>query len=119
MIRRPPTSTRTDTLFPYTTLFRSTARVRDRRDEVTFRNPRHRAAEDRDLAAQEIAAARHAAVQALGAARMHVVHLCPVAPGGTTGQVSIPPRGPGSSRFRRSVSDRPSPHRALACGSIA
>src|SRR3546814_7285556 len=28
MIRRPPRSTRTDTLFPYTTLFRSTGRVR-------------------------------------------------------------------------------------------
>src|SRR3546814_9482851 len=27
MIRRPPRSTRTDTLFPYTTLFRSTCRV--------------------------------------------------------------------------------------------
>src|SRR3546814_16230857 len=27
MIRRPPRSTRTDTLFPYTTLFRSTASV--------------------------------------------------------------------------------------------
>src|SRR3546814_12530861 len=27
MIRRPPRSTRTDTLFPYTTLFRSSARV--------------------------------------------------------------------------------------------
>src|SRR3546814_1834136 len=27
MIRRPPRSTRTDTLFPYTTLFRSPARV--------------------------------------------------------------------------------------------
>src|SRR3546814_19062702 len=27
MIRRPPRSTRTDTLFPYTTLFRSTAEV--------------------------------------------------------------------------------------------
>src|SRR3546814_2383346 len=27
MIRRPPRSTRTDTLFPYTTLFRSTAVV--------------------------------------------------------------------------------------------
>src|SRR3546814_7681677 len=27
MIRRPPRSTRTDTLFPYTTLFRSTVRV--------------------------------------------------------------------------------------------
>src|SRR3546814_12469177 len=30
MIRRPPRSTRTDTLFPYTTLFRSDV-VRDRR----------------------------------------------------------------------------------------
>src|SRR3546814_2326479 len=30
MLRRPPGSTRTDTLFPYTTLFRSPAR-RDRR----------------------------------------------------------------------------------------
>src|SRR3546814_8943229 len=29
MIRRPPRSTRTDTLFPYTTLFRSTGRPRD------------------------------------------------------------------------------------------
>src|SRR3546814_15808034 len=28
MIRRPPRSTRTDTLFPYTTLFRSRLRVR-------------------------------------------------------------------------------------------
>src|SRR3546814_13518793 len=28
MIRRPPRSTRTDTLFPYTTLFRSPARQR-------------------------------------------------------------------------------------------
>src|SRR3546814_13966440 len=28
MIRRPPRSTRTDTLFPYTTLFRSLARLR-------------------------------------------------------------------------------------------
>src|SRR3546814_3088482 len=30
MIRRPPRSTRTDTLFPYTTLFRSRARARAR-----------------------------------------------------------------------------------------
>src|SRR3546814_6448335 len=29
MIRRPPRSTRTDTLFPYTTLFRSVFRGRD------------------------------------------------------------------------------------------
>src|SRR3546814_6193626 len=31
MIRRPPRSTRTDTLFPYTTLFRSPARHQSRR----------------------------------------------------------------------------------------
>src|SRR3546814_3878279 len=30
MIRRPPRSTRTDTLFPYTTLFRSAPRIIDR-----------------------------------------------------------------------------------------
>src|SRR3546814_2492848 len=30
MIRRPPRSTRTDTLFPYTTLFRSSIRLFDR-----------------------------------------------------------------------------------------
>src|SRR3546814_5935601 len=33
MIRRPPRSTRTDTLFPYTTLFRSLEFLSDRRDE--------------------------------------------------------------------------------------
>src|SRR3546814_2081444 len=37
MIRRPPRSTRTDTLFPYTTLFRSAAaQERDRADEGDF-----------------------------------------------------------------------------------
>src|SRR3546814_7053935 len=34
MIRRPPRSTRTDTLFPYTTLFRSQDRPARRRDAV-------------------------------------------------------------------------------------
>src|SRR3546814_9174331 len=34
MIRRPPRSTRTDTLFPYTTLFRSLARRHDLVDRV-------------------------------------------------------------------------------------
>src|SRR3546814_8302603 len=33
MILRPPRSTRTDTLFPYTTLFRSSARYRVRRKD--------------------------------------------------------------------------------------
>src|SRR3546814_7394674 len=35
MIRRPPRSTRTDTLFPYTTLFRSNMRVLLIEDEPT------------------------------------------------------------------------------------
>src|SRR3546814_5458093 len=34
MIRRPPRSTRTDTLFPYTTLFRSFTEVVRRHDQV-------------------------------------------------------------------------------------
>src|SRR3546814_7998843 len=34
MIRRPPRSTRTDTLFPYTTLFRSHGRKGQRRSSV-------------------------------------------------------------------------------------
>src|SRR3546814_6144872 len=37
MIRRPPRSTRTDTLFPYPTLFRSWwPEIRDRRDPSTL-----------------------------------------------------------------------------------
>src|SRR3546814_4305375 len=34
MIRRPPRSTRTDTLFPYTTLFRSSVRLLDERIRI-------------------------------------------------------------------------------------
>src|SRR3546814_7426830 len=48
MIRLPPTSTRTDTLFPYTTLFRSTrravARALGRSCEQPPRRTRHRRA---------------------------------------------------------------------------
>src|SRR3546814_8863597 len=43
MIRRPPRSTRTDTLFPYTTLFRS-----PRPDQILDRADHHEAVEDRD-----------------------------------------------------------------------
>src|SRR3546814_13467068 len=44
MIRRPPRSTRTDTLFPYTTLFRSRWRVRRvlRHDEIDEEDDRQR-----------------------------------------------------------------------------
>src|SRR3546814_12095697 len=40
MIRRPPRSTRTDTLFPYTTLFRSSSST-DRLDESRVDRPSH------------------------------------------------------------------------------
>src|SRR3546814_15769005 len=43
MIRRPPRSTRTDTLFPYTTLFRSLWRRRPRRPPRPRLGRRHRA----------------------------------------------------------------------------
>src|SRR3546814_4159021 len=47
MIRRPPRSTRTDTLFPYTTLFRSAGWAwplwrADPRGDRTPNSPRHR-----------------------------------------------------------------------------
>src|SRR3546814_5258840 len=42
MIRRPPRSTRTDTLFPYTTLFRSAARHRQGAGGATRRGGRGR-----------------------------------------------------------------------------
>src|SRR3546814_5648658 len=58
MIRRPPRSTRTDTLFPYTTLFRSEdapghlARRR-RRPESDVRGPRRVQFQDRSLLRSE------------------------------------------------------------------
>src|SRR3546814_14148386 len=48
MIRRPPRSTRTDTLFPYTTLFRSIASVK--RDAVGVLGTVDRAAADAEAA---------------------------------------------------------------------
>src|SRR3546814_1115673 len=45
MIRRPPRSTRTDTLFPYTTLFRSLQRIAER-DHVAGRPLREAVLED-------------------------------------------------------------------------
>src|SRR3546814_12408359 len=40
MIRRPPSSTRTDTLFPYTTLFRSARVVGQRDTDLALRGAR-------------------------------------------------------------------------------
>src|SRR3546814_5056485 len=45
MIRRPPRSTRTDTLFPYTTLFRSPLHVLILDEAQYIKNPNSKAAE--------------------------------------------------------------------------
>src|SRR3546814_6972159 len=57
MIRPPPRSTRTDTLFPYTTLFRSTLSpvVRAHRDKHVFdRNDQHQRPEDQAQHAEDV-----------------------------------------------------------------
>src|SRR3546814_7823811 len=55
MIRRPPRSTRTDTLFPYTTLFRSSAPARRwSSGAVAAEAPlRHSPRDDRSLRSEE------------------------------------------------------------------
>src|SRR3546814_2333491 len=50
MIRRPPRSTRTDTLFPYTTLFRSRRQLLDRLGQLAVERVLAQAADEyRDL----------------------------------------------------------------------
>src|SRR3546814_12336496 len=46
MIRRPPRSTRTDTLFPYTTLFRSVTLTEDRETIAFWAIPKGRKLEE-------------------------------------------------------------------------
>src|SRR3546814_20541033 len=63
MIRRPPRSTRTDTLFPYTTLFRSTP-ARRRRGRAGDRHRRGCRAGAAGMAGGTPPAPRHRAVHA-------------------------------------------------------
>src|SRR3546814_4926751 len=57
MIRRPPRSTRTDTLFPYTTLFRSRARI----GEQVERLARSAGEEGLEAGSADLLPARHVA----------------------------------------------------------
>src|SRR3546814_2109472 len=68
MIRRPPRSTRTDTLFPYTTLFRSLASLADDHEPNAGRQRRDGAHQPRqilDLAQSRDGADHHLARPAL------------------------------------------------------
>src|SRR3546814_3647595 len=68
MIRRPPRSTRTDTLFPYTTLFRSQRHMRPRRGPRLVSGRRHPLLARRHGAEALRPDARRAAGTRLGAA---------------------------------------------------
>src|SRR3546814_17699484 len=65
MLRRPPRSTRTDTLFPYPTLFRSrAAHARGRRRCVPGRRGVHARTRSRRCAATAVLRRRHGAMTA-------------------------------------------------------
>src|SRR3546814_4690867 len=94
MIRRPPRATRTDTLFPYTTLFRSPACAQARRG---------------DRAGADVAAALAAAALR---GRQHLRHGRGPAPGPGRGETKagvgrLPQRaaGPGSGRTEEHTSE--------------
>src|SRR3546814_8083559 len=58
MIRRPPRSTRTDTLFPYTTLFRSPRHSRDGSDSPAPAPKNHPTAQSPPFSPQHLVARR-------------------------------------------------------------
>src|SRR3546814_1954437 len=66
MIRRPPRSTRPDTLFPYTTLFRSFAESLGRQAIVQRRRPCHQPRHDLQHRTSDIFNAQAGALMALG-----------------------------------------------------
>src|SRR3546814_16523892 len=54
MIRRPPRSTRTDTLFPYTTLFRALVAGSERDTKLIFRTLKNTARVFRNAVSEEV-----------------------------------------------------------------
>src|SRR3546814_14681413 len=114
MIRRPPRSTRTDTLFPYTTLFRSLLKQHDAaiigvdiaRDDAgrlarygAVHSRLQRAREDRSRIDQIVAVADHA--RRSGADSRGLFTIVHVGPRRTGPSVHF--RGPGTSRGHAAV----------------
>src|SRR3546814_5529123 len=101
MIRRPPRSTRTDTLFPYTTLFRS---WRDVRSGGSLQSFRSRCLED-------FRPGNAARLRSGGAVRLDGRRLLSApqhVPRGTSGIDAGLPRGEGAHRVARRREDRKS-----------
>src|SRR3546814_11881614 len=69
MIRRPPRSTRTDTLFPYTTLFRSSRRKANRVQQPAANKPSHAQQEEEQKIPPEDLVAKAPATQKKGNAK--------------------------------------------------
>src|SRR3546814_12247173 len=102
MIRRPPRSTRTDTLFPYTTLFRSAADVADVVD-----------VEQQQGAAVRVLQRLPGAGQAIGAQTVEIDAALEV-DGCVPGRRQVPPPVPGRVRSRdRAAIDHALPRKTL------
>src|SRR3546814_16960985 len=69
MIRRPPRSTRTDTLFPYTTLFRSAERAATASADLAAAENAENLREQADKAARDAAKADKTKAHASGGSR--------------------------------------------------
>src|SRR3546814_11592367 len=108
MIRRPPRSTRTDTLFPYTTLFRTDHGSNALGISAAFDQQAHRLAEQAeprqqrprrqaDVALRDVARMVHGAHSALP----HSLYcLClPLEPGARDDQLLAPPHRPAPRRL--------------------
>src|SRR3546814_10844684 len=108
MIRRPPRSTRTDTLFPYTTLFRSHCRACQRE-----RAQNHMAPPQQAVMADWRVSFRHqsAAAGVAGAAGFLGAGVCALQPGGLAAIAS-------GNRARRLIRAKraPAARRFTACG---
>src|SRR3546814_2870837 len=75
MIRRPPRSTRTDTLFPYTTLFRSARLSLNRRNLNIAQRLRHGALTSTRIERTEAAARQAGSNQEQGKEALHTTRL--------------------------------------------
>src|SRR3546814_12957070 len=105
MIRRPPRSTRTDTLFPYTTLFRSRRRnqvllVQRRRHPPAARRPAPAGRQGRGRGSRPgLADGRPCLRKLLGAPPGPAIHL--LLPEALSLRLGERPQGPDARRGRR------------------
>src|SRR3546814_11768954 len=121
MIRRPPTSTRTDTLFPYTTLFRSRGHVRQGAGVHSRRLCGLQSGgmdAQREPALQRCRHVLHALYGGAGGRKLQRLwrlhHACMVGSG--TGRLSVRPRERAVPALRRAGSDAAQPARLSGAG---